>query len=896
MTRLRPNAFTLPGYVPPDDALSDSPPVEIDALDMNPWRDEVMEGYPDLYEPLNMTYNPPMGHHVTNNPDDDRRAQVWLSPDYEFQRAPYTIIGQAYSFPLVTGALHTAYADICVWDSENETCFKKPPEGTEMPTYVMPRPSQLVLVQNPEGESVPGDGGTGGGGGTNGSWEEVHWMTLSATWFGPLTIEGQGASSSSAGTEIPHPKGVLSSMDSGENLDQLRQRLTWKLIEPANRPDLLVIEEAHVGTAPFQRVIPIARLNVGAGEMFEVELAVEGEEGDRLVLDRISISTKDPLLVPNYDRNDQIDATDHRRAVAEDVLYFWVNDNFDQSVIKKAGKQNDIPCQLYSREWTPYGDGICVAQYFVNWANDHVDSVRDLLDFFPVWVNIERMLARFPVATHQYILKQADGALNAVIFPKVRCSDVASYLKKPSVANSLKQAEVVQISPDGYLLPEAFLTQNADQRVILFEGRKTTEHPLVLEIRSKANPNESLTEDMPLQILNVEEMFRYKNLRPESQKMYDDRLTTQLPPEFFDNMTFVHVHGFQAKEEGLRGTSSTVFKRLWQTGYTGQFWYVSWDSEALHLFKGHYHNAAVNAFAYANTLATFLQGLTGPVDVGAFSLGNLLTSLAIADHNAPVRHYYAMEAAVALEAYGTEFDAKGLPNPMYDDDRPYLISPEKFEGTGESYPWQAYAEEVYASEWHRLFADDPNDERRNVTWRNRLRLVQSKAKAVYNFYSSTEDVLGISRDPKGIRTLFQHPWTGNFIFYVWQVQELLKGLEILINIGGGSDPYAGWGFTTSLPHLESVPIFDPSTGKILFFKNILTTPDVVKAKLASSTECAAFLALLKTDPLFRPDPEILFTTTEGADFVKGQVKDYVNELNYGKGESQTSGRTGGLKW
>ncbi len=173
-----------------------------------------------------------------------------------------------------------------------------------------------------------------------------------------------------------------------------------------------------------------------------------------------------------------------------------------------------------------------------------------------------------------------------------------------------------------------------------------------------------------------------------------------------------------------------------------------------------------------------------------------------------------------------------------------------------------------------------------MTWRNRLRLVQSKAAAAYNFYSSTEDVLGISRDPKGIRTLFQHPWTGNFIFYVWQVQELLKGLEILINIGGGSDPYAGWGFTTSLPHLERIPIFDPSTGQTLFFKTILTTPDVVKAKLASSTERAAFLALLKTDPLFRPDPEILCTATEGADFAKGQVKDYVNELNYGKGESE----------
>ncbi len=71
--------------------------------------------------------------------------------------------------------------------------------------------------------------------------------------------------------------------------------------------------------------------------------------------------------------------------------------------------------------------------------------------------------------------------------------------------------------------------------------------------------------------------------------------------------------------------------------------------------------------------------------------------------------------------------------------------------------------------------DDPNDERRNVTGGIGCGLYSPKAAAAYNFYSSTEDALGISRDPKGIRTLFQHPWTGIYL-YVWQVQEPPQGV------------------------------------------------------------------------------------------------------------------------
>ncbi|GAK58189.1 hypothetical protein U27_05162 [Candidatus Vecturithrix granuli] len=280
LTRLRPNAFTLPGYVPPPDALSDSPPVEIDASDMNPWVAEVMTGSPDLYEPPNMTYNPPLGNHVTNDLDDDRRAQVWLQPDYEPQRAPYTLIGQAYDFPLVTGALHTAYADLCplTQDAEgNDTCVPHPYFSPNAPQAGVPpaeRTTPVYLFPAPETPD-----------------EEV-WLELSATWWDTRTKEEQQAQSGDAGgVEIAHPKGILTSL-TPDGASHLEQRLHWRLVTPPNRPDLLETLPATIEFEPFTRLVPHARLNISEPGMYDIELVITGDDGDVLLLDKAQVLTQ----------------------------------------------------------------------------------------------------------------------------------------------------------------------------------------------------------------------------------------------------------------------------------------------------------------------------------------------------------------------------------------------------------------------------------------------------------------------------------------------------------------------------------------------------------------------------------------------------------------------------
>ena len=286
LTRLRPNAFTLPGYDPPDDALSDSPPVEIAALDMNPWLDEVMEGYPDLYEPLNMTYNPPLGNNVTNDPDEDRQAQIWLHSDYEPQRAPYTIIGQAYQFPLVTGALHTAYADICPLTQDadgNTTCMAHPYFSPDAPQAGLPPLERATPVYTFSAPETP---------------DEEVWLELSATWWDTRTKEEQQAQSGDAGgVEIAHPKGILISL-TPDGASHLEQRLHWRLVTPPNRPDLLETLPATMASEPFTRLIPRARLNVTEPGVYDVELLIRGGTGDpsdmngeALIIDKARFST-----------------------------------------------------------------------------------------------------------------------------------------------------------------------------------------------------------------------------------------------------------------------------------------------------------------------------------------------------------------------------------------------------------------------------------------------------------------------------------------------------------------------------------------------------------------------------------------------------------------------------
>jgi hypothetical protein len=115
--------------------------------------------------------------------------------------------------------------------------------------------------------------------------------------------------------------------------------------------------------------------------------------------------------------------------------------------------------------------------------------------------------------------------------------------------------------------------------------------------------------------------------------------------------------------------------------------------------------------------------------------------------------------------------------------------------------WTNYSGNLWASDWYGLFPT--NDYRSSLTWHGRLDNFQNAA--VYNFYSSGEEVLrDYPADPPdyllGIAAgQLVSLWEGDTGEYTWAWQEKLKGLMQANGIL--SSDHGGWQFNTSYASL-----------------------------------------------------------------------------------------------
>ena len=166
---------------------------------------------------------------------------------------------------------------------------------------------------------------------------------------------------------------------------------------------------------------------------------------------------------------------------------------------------------------------------------------------------------------------------------------------------------------------------------------------------------------------------------------------------------------------------------------------------------------------------------------GLNSLGNMVVSSAIVDYKMGVENYFAIDAAVAMEAYdGTlcELD---------------MLNPETF-STFEG--WKKYDPRLWPTEWYQLF--DSGDGRHNLTWRDRFGAIPN----MYNFYSSGEEVL---ENPPAL-PLGSSPPIHLSGENAWVAQEMMKGASLfnlfrllshnpfftIVN----ASPQGGWGLNT----------------------------------------------------------------------------------------------------
>jgi len=284
--------------------------------------------------------------------------------------------------------------------------------------------------------------------------------------------------------------------------------------------------------------------------------------------------------------------------------------------------------------------------------------------------------------------------------------------------------------------------------------------------------------------------------------------------------------------------------------------------------------------ATAPDFAAYLNGLNEPV-VMAHSLGNMVTGSAIIDHNASVNQYYAMNSAVALEAYGdTTPHSNMVPDSLFATHDAGL-----FVFTG--YHWNEYPPQTWASEWYTLFTNNVNDTRGKLTWRHRFLNIQQET-AVFNFYSSTEDILRVD-DEIGLTDLFIKGFIMKIIPtgfnqnkpYAWQIQEMYKGLDLIPHInapGGGISKYTGWGFVKK----DSQHIVSRFFG--LFGHAPVKPRFVLEALDPANPGRTTYLASLQSDPLFRQEPAELFQA--GAfSFAQGTIGTHGGNLEYNEGDN-----------
>lgn len=552
---------------------------------------------------------------------------------------------------------------------------------------------------------------------------------------------------------------------------------------------------------------------------------------------------------PDADRDGHITVSrmpgDPDRLLAEQKLpwYFWVNDDNDSG----ETDGNDIP-----------GDGS-------NGSDSSVNGVRDLVDFFPLHLNIARLLSVLPPTTPgiSYELVQADGAAN-FLATDLSPESAGKYNSDADIGTPLGGKPVTRITAEGAPLDAALLAHASiqDRGVILVEARAPTTNPLRLEVRRGTELLARM--DLPIRFSGVEDMFRHVNLvgavgirqetRPRgSPTNWSDKLESK--------QAFLFVHGYNVNQQQARGWQAEFFKRLWWSGSKAQFWGVTWygfESQVpVANFTPNYQLNVIHAFGTAPIFTQFIDELrakTGvtSVNVAAHSLGNLVVSAAISDHTAAIDRYFMLNAAVAAEAYDGE---RGNGHVVqFDDSTAFLPHTEWNKERGKVYPPR-----LWASNWHTLFPSPTgnpatDDARAKLTWKDRF--APRSTTDYYDFHSTGEEVLGYDDQhaentpslwgvlATEIKTYLHITRPGELRqpngYQTWIYQEQLKGRTTTGKVLGSN--YGGWGFNNFI--IKKTPA--PNGGGPRLAPVDMSPDDAIAAE--------PFLqdADLQAEPFFRP--------------------------------------------
>ena len=413
--------------------------------------------------------------------------------------------------------------------------------------------------------------------------------------------------------------------------------------------------------------------------------------------------------------------------------------------------------------------------------DDHVNGRRDLVDFFPIWLNISSFAPWLSSGTVGVGLMHPDAAIN-IAWTSLGNLEAGKFHREdiggcgPNLDQSAHTASVVRVTASGINVPDnvlAMIAQDSSKGVMMAEGVCPSSAPLIVVFFDKTTRQILYNFGLPMRVCHVEDMYRWANIRAAAQgaveRPSDLSVPSGLPDSDTNGKHFLFVHGYSVSEEKARGWASEMFKRMWQAGANCAFTAVTWygDDSRRWWYLDNTPNYYVNvehAFESAGALANVAAQLSGEKIIAAHSLGNMVTSSAIADHGMQVSSYFMLNAAVPMEAYDE--------GAVTDESSYNMANPD----------WHNYTNRLWASRWHEAWKRlDPNDGRCGLTWRGRFASITN----AYNYYSTGEDVL-----TNGNGTA-QSLLSGS---YAWYNQESRKGQWPTLLPGNNE---AGWSFNSA---------------------------------------------------------------------------------------------------
>lgn len=505
-------------------------------------------------------------------------------------------------------------------------------------------------------------------------------------------------------------------------------------------------------------------------------------------------------------RDGQISSDGSDATSAAQPFRFWINDDDDSG----DTEGNDVPLSA----------GGSISR---NCDDFRVNGNRDLIDWFPVFLDIKTLLDSFPPESIvgsgsgvRYKLRHSEGAVKVVFTAltraealKFQTQDMGAKFSEGNpvqLASPLQEAWTYHITSSGFdifaKVPDFYGTViNNNGGVILVEGITETTAPLILTVEK---PDGTLLAEskLDLKIVPMENMFHYLNLRhlaPGGSIDVDKRgpqwNTIELSPAPDDPMrgipnrkNLVMLHGYNWNGNQARGWSAEMFKRLYWSGNTARVISVLWrgdDSQIPILNKApDFHVNVGHAFQQAPLLRGFLNSLAPtPTAVLGHSLGNLVASFALTYERDPnnfervravprpahVFEYFLINAAVPLEAY----DSADQTSESLDLMRHPV--------------WVGYDERLRAVNWNELFSNT-SDARNDLTWKSLLAGLDIGV----NFYSTGEEILvnPIDRSVPIMEPLINAGQFG------WVSQEKHKGLTFDDSPSAVAfrSHHGGWGF------------------------------------------------------------------------------------------------------